>query len=122
MKPSLRKNPDHFVLHIGTNDLNSDRSPELIAKSITDVGSSLKNDSHDVSISSIVVRNDKFKEKAAQVNENLERLCAERNIYFVNHAKNILPQHLNKSKLHLNRKGSSILTSNFVKALSHVFN
>ena len=122
MKPSLRENPDHFVLHIGTNDLNSDRSPELIAKSITDVGSSLKNDSHDVSISSIVVRNDKFKEKAAQVNENLERLCAERNIYFVNHAKNILPQHLNKSKLHLNRKGSSILTSNFVKALSHVFN
>ena len=42
MKPSLRENPDHFVLHIGTNDLNSDRSPELIAKSIADVGSSLK--------------------------------------------------------------------------------
>ena len=80
------------------------------------------NVSHDVSISSIVVRNDKFKEKAAQDNENLERLCAERNIYFINHAKNILPQHLNKSKLHLNRKGSSILTSNFVKAPSHVFN
>ena len=97
MKPSLHANPDHFVLHIGTNDLNSDRSPELIAKSITDVGSSLKNDSHDVSISSIVVRNDKFKEKAAQANENLERLCAERNIYFINHAKNILPKHLTKA-------------------------
>ena len=122
MKPSLRENPDHFVLHIGTNDLNSDRSPELIAKSITDVGSSLKNDSHDVSISSIVVRNDKFKEKAAQVNENLERLCAKRNMYFLNHANNILLQHLNKSKLHLHRKGSSILASKFVKALSHVSN
>ena len=60
MKPSLRENPDHFVLHIGTNDLNSDRSQDLIAKSITDVGYSLKNDSHDLSISSIVVRNDKF--------------------------------------------------------------
>ena len=119
MKPSLHENPDHFVLNIGKNDLNSDRSPELIAKSIADVGSSPKNNSHDVSISSIVVRNDKFKEK---VNENLEKLCAERNIYFINHAKNILPQHLNKSKLHLNGKGSSILISNFVKALSHVFN
>ena len=86
------------------------------------MGFSLKNNSHDVSISSIVVRNDKFKEKAAQVNENLERLRAERNIYFINHAKNILPQHLNKSKSHLKRKGSSILTSNFAKALSHVFN
>ena len=68
MKPSLLKNLDRFVLHIRTNDLNSDRSPELIAKSITDVDSSLKNDSHDVSISSIAVKNDKFKEKAAQVN------------------------------------------------------
>ena len=96
IKPSLRQNPDHFVLHIGTNNLNS------ITESITDVGFSLKNDSHDVSISSIVVRNYKFKEKAPQVNENLEKLCAERNIYYINHAKNILPQHLNKSRLHLN--------------------
>ena len=119
MKPSLRKNPDYFVLHIGTNDINSNRSPILIAMGITDVGSSLKNDSHDLSISSIVVRNDKFKEKTAQVNESLKRLCAERNIYFINHAKNVLPQHLNKSKLHLNKEGTSILSSNFVKG--HVF-
>ena len=34
MKPSLRKNPDRFVLDIETSDLNSDRSPENIAKSI----------------------------------------------------------------------------------------
>ena len=122
MKTSLRENPDHFVLCIGTNDLNSDRSPELIAKSITDVGFSLKNDSHDVSIPSIVVRNKKLKEKAAQITENLKRLCTERNIYFINHAKNILPQQLNKSTLHLNRKRGSIFTSNFAKALSHVFN
>ena len=66
------------------------------------------------------MRNDKFIGKAAQVNENLEKLCAERNIYFVNHAKNILPQHFHKSKLHLNRNGSRVLTSNFAKG--HVFN
>ena len=122
MKLSLRKNHDLFVLHIGKNDLNSDRSPELIAKSITGVGSGLKNDSHNASISRIAARNDKLNDKAAQVNENLEKLCAEQNIYFINHTKNILLQHLSKSKLHLNRKGSSILISNFVKALSHVFN
>ena len=122
MKPSLRENPDHFALHVGKNHLNSNRSLELIAKSITDVGPSLKNDSHDVSISSIVVRNDQFKEKAAQVNENLERLCADRHMYFINHANNILSQHLNRSKLHLNRKSSSILSTDSVKAFSHVFN
>ena len=70
MKTSLRENLDHFVLHIGANDLKSDRSLEPIPKSITDVVSSLKNYSYDVSISSIVVRNDKFNEKAAQVNKN----------------------------------------------------
>ena len=108
MKPPLRENPDHFVLQIGTNDLNSDRWPELIAKSIADTGSSLKNDSHDVSVSIIVVRNDKFKGKTPQVNKKLGKICAERNIYFVNHANNILPQHLKKIKLHLNRKGSIV--------------
>ena len=66
-KQSLRENPDHSVLHIRKNDLKSDRSPELLAKSITVVGSNLKSDSHDVSISCIVVRNDKFKEKIVQV-------------------------------------------------------
>ena len=33
-KPSFGQNPDYFVLHVGKNDLDSDRSPELIAKSI----------------------------------------------------------------------------------------
>ena len=108
MKLSLRENPDHFVLDIGTNYRNSDRSTELITKAITEVGSSLKNNSHDVSISSIAVKNNAFKEKAAQVGETLEKLCAERNIYFINHANNILPQHLNKSRLQLNSKGNSI--------------
>ena len=61
MKPSLHKNPDNFVLDTGANDLNFDRLSELIVKSITDVGFGLKNYSHDVSISSIVLRNDKCK-------------------------------------------------------------
>ena len=71
MKPSARENPDHFILHMGTNDLNSDKSSELIVKSIADVGPSLKNESRDASKSSITLRNDKLKEKAAEVNDYL---------------------------------------------------
>ena len=56
---------------MGTNDLNFDKSSELIVKSIADVGSSLKNESRDASISSITVRDDKFKEKGAEVNDYL---------------------------------------------------
>ena len=29
IKPMLRENQNHFVLHVGTNDLYLDKSPEL---------------------------------------------------------------------------------------------
>ena len=48
IKPSQRENSDHYILHVGTNDLCLDRSPELIAKSIIDLALTLKNESHDV--------------------------------------------------------------------------
>ena len=58
MKPSLRENPDHFILHVGTNDLDTERSPELIAKSIVGLDTTLKGNSRDVSVSNIIVRTD----------------------------------------------------------------
>ena len=71
LKPSLRQNPDHVVLHVGTNDLDSDKDPELIAKSIVDLASTVKKDTCEVTISNIVVRNDKFMKKAEEVNAHL---------------------------------------------------
>ena len=58
MKPTLREKSDHIVLHVGTNDLVSDRPPDLIAKSILDVASSIKNENHDVTVSNIITRAD----------------------------------------------------------------
>ena len=58
LKLPLGENPDHFVLHVDKNDLDSDQSPDLIAKSIADVPSSLKTDNHDVTISNIITLND----------------------------------------------------------------
>ena len=42
VKTSVRQNLDHFILHIKATNLNSDKSLELNAKSVVDVGSSLK--------------------------------------------------------------------------------
>ena len=53
IKPSLREKPDHIVLHVGINDLVSDRPPCLIAKSIMDVPSSMTNENHDAIVSSM---------------------------------------------------------------------
>ena len=37
-KPCVRdENQDHIIMHIGTNDLNSQNNPERVAKSIVDL-------------------------------------------------------------------------------------
>ena len=41
MKPSLQENPYHFILHEGTNDLKTERFPELIVKSIVHLATTL---------------------------------------------------------------------------------
>ena len=122
IKPSLRENPDHVILHVGTNDLDSDRPPDLIAKSVVDVACSMKNGEHDVTISNLIVRADRFREKAAEVNEYLAKFCVERNLHLIDHSKRLKTQYLNGSKLHLNRRGTPILQDTFCKFLLNVFN
>ena len=122
IKSSLREKPNHTVLHVGTNDLVSDRPPDLIAKSIVNVASSMKNENHDVTVSNIIARADLFKEKANEINDYLSILCMERNIYLTDHSKTLKTQHLNGSKLHLNRRGAPILENTVCKFLSKIFN
>ena len=75
---------------------------------------------YDVSISSILIRKDKHQQKAQEVNNYLEELCKEFNIYYIDHKKSIKPQHLNKSTLHLIKRGTSILSSNFIRDFLNV--
>ena len=49
-------------------------------------------------------------------------LCHERNNYLIDHSKKIKSNHLNKSKLHLNKNGSDILSRSFANEISRVFN
>ena len=51
MKPSIRGTPNHFILHVGKNKLNSNAPPDEIAKTITNVASELKSEKSHVSIS-----------------------------------------------------------------------
>ena len=92
-KPSLREKPGDIVLHVGTNDLVSDRPPDLIVKSIVDIASSMKNENHDVTVSNIIARADLIKEKANEVNDYLSKICMERNIYLIDHSKTLKAQH-----------------------------
>ena len=119
-QPTRRENPDHILIHVGTNDLPSRRQPDVIAEDIIQLALKLKTNSCDVSISNIVTRNDQYKKKASAVNDKLKNLCKEKNLHYIDHSNSIDTRHLNGSKLHLNVKGTKILFSNFVEAISNI--
>ena len=88
-----------------------------------DVASIIKNENHDVSVSTIIARADHFKEKANEINDYLSKFCLERNIYLVDHSKtHFETQHLNGRKLHLNRRAAPVLQNTVCKFLSKICN
>ena len=49
MKPCIRENkPDHIIILVSINNLNSEIAPERIAKSIVDIHQSRKSFSYDI--------------------------------------------------------------------------
>lgn len=121
IKPVLRDKPDHIIFHIGTNDIPSNKNSEDIANSIIELVLSAKSESCDASISNIVVRKDRHQNKCQEVNDHLKEKCREKNINLIDHSKSIKPQHLNKSRLHLTKKGTSILSSTFIREIKNIF-
>ena len=124
MKPSIRTQPDHFILHVGTNDLTSNSPSDEIARNIINLASEMKSEKSDVSISTIITRADKpeLNKKGIEVNNHLKEMCKEKNIFIIDNSKRIKPNHLNSSKIHLNKKGDKILGNIFTQHLSKVFN
>ena len=112
VKPCIRENdPDHVILHVGTNKMNSELPP--------DVAKNVKSDTRSVSISSILPRNDNFNNKVIEVNKELEKMCNKEKLKLIKH-DNINPKaHINKSKVHLNRKGYLKLGKNFANFINN---
>ena len=119
VRPPIRENPNHIILHVGTNDLTTNIPPEKVVESIIDLASSLKSNSCSVAISNITVRNDRYRKKVVQVNRHLKTLCIERNFELITHDNIITEKHLNGSKLHLNKRGTVILSNTFTEAISN---
>ena len=116
-KPSIRDEPDHLIIHVGTNDLNLEKSSKSIAELIVDFAMSLKTELNDVSVS-----NSLLNQKGSEVNSHFKDLCEDRNLYLIDNIKKFRSHHLNKGKLHLNREESKLLNDTFIRQLSHVLN
>ena len=117
----MRDKPDHIIFHVGTNDISLDKDAGDIAKSIIGLAMSAKSPTCDVSISNIITRKDKHQYKAQEVNNHLKEMCTNKNINLTDHSKNKKHQHLNKSKLHLTKRGTNISSTTFVREISNMF-
>ena len=116
IQPIIRnKDVEHIYLHIGTNDLKSEKTPVQICHNIINLTAAIRDKGIKVPVSGIIQRNDHLNNKVLLVNESLKKICESVGIPFVSN-DNIRPDlHLNASKVHLNRKGNNIFINNIRK-------
>ena len=112
--PVMEFDPDLAILHVGTNSLRGGNTEGKIADDILSLASRMKKETNEIIVSSIIARRDQYKEKAEKVNDFLQIKCSQVNMPFIRH-NNIRGEiHLKPKGLHLNYKGSSLLSDNFV--------
>ena len=122
MVPSLAKEPDQVVIHIGTNDLK--REPRVLVDNIIELANEAEgpDKKRKVFVSSIICRQDStLNNKVRQVNNLLSSACRRNSLSFIDNS-NILVNHLNSDGIHLNRKGTALLVKNYSSAIRNVFN
>ena len=68
IKPPLERNPDRFIIHVGTNNFRSNQGSEIIARNIVEIANHSKTDTNKVLISSIVPWRDNLEGKCRHVN------------------------------------------------------
>ena len=118
VKPSLKYNPNVFLLHVGTNDLRSEKSPVDIGNDILTLAKKIKTPNNEVIISEIITRNDALDNKGKQVNKYVKLNCEKNSFLFCDNS-NISKKYLNGSGLHLSNKGTITLANNFLKCLKY---
>ena len=97
-------------------DLRTENTASQIAKTTTDLATSLKNKGNTVTVPGIVPRLDQLDDKVNEVNHRLVLMRKERNISLLLHDEsNNLRKYLNESKLHLNNNGIKFFAENFSK-------
>ena len=83
-KPTIRDiNPQQIILHVGNNDLKTERTDSQIAKSIIYLSISLKKNDNMIAVSDIVQRLDELNNKAAEVNTHLEFTGKQRGLPYI---------------------------------------
>ena len=100
------------------------KTAKSMANTTIDLATLLENDQHDISISNVIPRmdNTNLNKKGCLVDSILAEMCKEKNIHVIDHSWKVKSHHLNRGKLNLNKKGSTVLSNAFIREISRDFN
>ena len=119
IKPIARRKPDTLIIHAGTNDLtngvNTMKKVRKLVKVVCEIDESEK---IKIGFSSVICRKDKdLEDEQNEINVKLKKYCEGKGFVFIEN-DNIIESGLNNSKLHLNKKGTNILTQNMKRSFN----
>ena len=117
VRPTVRKKLNMIIIHSGTNDIqNNVNTLQKIRRVICSIKEYDTDDNIKIALSSLIHRSDHdFEDKTNETNRNLENLCKGKGMIFINNSDIDSTCH-NRSKLHLNKSGTSPL----IKAVDSV--
>ena len=115
--PTIRAQPDELILHIGTNDLQTNTSRQVIDNIVNLADNISQNCTSEVTISSLLKRLDKpnLDSKVTEINNGLHKFAANRCWKFISHNNINRKNHFNSNGLHLSHEGNSLFASNLIK-------
>jgi hypothetical protein len=114
----VNDDPSQVIIHCGTNNLTTDQAEVCVDKIKNLVGKvKTKFPNSSIGVSSLTYREDINVDLIrVKVNDQLKRLAHDNNFQFIDNSV-IGSTCLNNSNLHLNAKGTSLLTVQFIRFL-----
>jgi lysophospholipase L1-like esterase len=118
--------PDVAIIHGGGNDIPCGKNQKVslldVANNIIDMGHICKQYGVSrVCISSVLPRDDfHFQFRRTELNDLLRDMCVLNNFEFMENPTFALCQHIHVDGVHLNKRGSSLLASNYLQFLYNV--
>ena len=121
VKPAMRKKPKALVIHTGTNDIQQEINTMKMVKKLVKVIKEIDSEKEtEIIFSGLIQREDHdFRDQIEEINVKLKRYCESKGYRFVENS-NIDGGFLNRSKLHLNKKGTALLSRNIANVLKYI--
>ena len=121
IQPTLEENqPDKILLHVEMNDLSPAKNANQIASEVMKLVDIRKRLNINIIVTGIVSHGDGLNVNGKAVSKYLKKMWKSNNVWFFEHTNIIPGTHLNRGKLHLNQKGTTLLVGNFIYVFKSV--